>query len=267
MGDAAYNARHLIPRDVAGGLYWLRALGRNTLPETLEVDASSYSLVQTLKHDFYAATGVYRDARGEGVVLKVNRTTPCAGIPLTWLGRYLRNREVRFYRALADMPQIPRLRAVVGTTAFVHDFVPGQPLSAARQIPDGFFDRLLEVFRHVHARGIAYVDSHKRQNILVGDDGKPYLVDFQVSLDLRTVDTVVTRWLLKRFQWADVYHVLKHKSRLRPDELTPEEWRVVREKSLFIRVHRWYTRPYQLMLEWLFLRWQASGKVSSDGSE
>lgn len=259
--------RHLMPANPARGLFWLRALGRGTLPETLRLEDGRYVLLQTLKHDFYAATGLYESETGRRVVLKVGRTVACAGIPLKWLGRRLRDREVRFYRRLADIPNIPRLLAVMGDMGFVHEFVPGQPLSRCVHVPDGFFDELVQVFRELHRRDVAYVDAHKKQNVIVGEDGSPHLIDFQISADLRLGNTPLTRWLLRKFQRADVYHALKHKSRLRPDELTAEEEQIVRRKSLFIRIHRVTTRPYQKALEWTLRRWEHAGRIDRAGDE
>jgi hypothetical protein len=257
----------LMPPDARRGLYWLRALGRKTLPEVLHAEDREYRLVETIKHDFYAATGLYRTASGVAVILKVNRNTPCGGLPMTWLGRRLRDREVGFYRKFADQPGIPGLVAVVGDTGFVHAFIPGQPLSDCRFVPNGFFDRLLALFGEIHGRGAAYVDSHKTQNIIVGADGEPYLVDFQISLDLATAPTWLARRVVTTLQRIDIYHALKHKSRHRPDELTDVEAAIVQKKSLLVRVHRIYTTPYQKALAWLFRRWEQTGRLPPSGSE
>ena len=67
--------------------YWLRALGRRDLPETLEVGGRRLRQIQTVKHDFFAATGFYEDPSGGRVVVKVMRAEPFAGVPLAWFGR------------------------------------------------------------------------------------------------------------------------------------------------------------------------------------
>src|SRR5258707_12335587 len=90
---------------------------------------------------------------------------------------------MRFYRKLQDLPNIPRLLGTVGDTGFVHEFVAGRPLASERPVPDGFFDRLVDSLAELHRRGIAYVDTNKPENILLGDDGQPHLIDFQISWD------------------------------------------------------------------------------------
>jgi hypothetical protein len=215
------------------------------MPARVASGDGQYELLQAFKHDFFAATGLYRGPAGLAVV-KINRTSEFFGFPLDWVGRLLGRRELRLYAAAQDLPGVPRLLGPVGQTGFMHAFVPGRPLARRDTVGDPFFDQLLALIRALHARHIAYVDLNKRQNILLGDDGRPYLIDFQISLlcpptAWRRWRPV--RWLLARFQQGDYYHYLKHKRRLRPDLLTADERVAVARLSPWIRLHRWLTRP------------------------
>jgi hypothetical protein len=257
------------PRSADRTIYSLRALGRADLPPTFTVGNHTYSHEKTIKHDFFAATGFYkRDSDGRRAVLKVGRTQDYAGVPLQWLGKWLCQREVRFYIACADLPAVPAVLGRVGPTGFVHDYVPGHPLSKDRPIPDPFFDELLTLLRELHRRNIAYVDTNKPQNILQGDDGRPHLIDFQISFDLHDFgDNPLTRFILRRLQKEDLYHTLKHKRRLRPDLLTQEERQAAEHKSWFIRLHRFLTKPYFLIRRRTFKRLRDTGQLAPEGSK
>ncbi len=249
-------------------VYSMRALGKAGLPATITCDLGRCTHVLTVKHDFYAATGFYVSDTGERVVLKVSRTADFAGVPLRWLGRWLCRRELHFYRKLADMPNVPRVLGTVGPTGFVHSFVAGQPLSKDRPVPDGFFDRLANLFEQLHDRGIAYVDTNKPQNILLGDDGQPYLIDFQISWDSEVwYNRRISRWILQKLGAEDRYHLLKHKKRLRPDELTFEERRRAEHRSGLIRMHRLIFRPYFIFRRRTFKRLRSTGRLLPEGSK
>ena len=78
---------------------------------------------------------------------------------------------------------------------------------------------------------------HKRENVIVDREGRPNLIDFQVSLG------VGARWpwngglfrrLVALLQETDTYHVRKHHVRLYPEEFTPE----ARETYAASRHHR-----------------------------
>src|SRR5687767_14558322 len=248
--------------------YSMHALGKAGLPLQFTLEGKSYRLTLPVKHDFFAATGFYEDGDGRRVVLKMSRTEEFAGVPLEWLGRVLCRREMRFYNKLSDLPNVPPVLGTVGTTGFVHAFVEGRPLSKDRPVPDGFFDQLAALLDALHARGIAYVDTNKPENILLGDDGRPHLIDFQISYDVEELyNTALNRWFLGWLHRADVYHLLKHKKRLRPDEMTPEETRRAERKGWLIRTHRFVTKPYFLLRRTTFKRLRETGRLLPEGSK
>jgi serine/threonine protein kinase len=156
----------------------------------------------------------------------------------------------------------------LGSTGFVHDYVRGRPLGDGQPVPDGFFDQLLELLEELHRRQIAYVDTNKPQNILLGEDGRPHLIDFQISYDLHELgDNPINRWILRRLQRADIYHALKHKRRLRPDELTDSERLVVTKVGWPIRLHRIVAMPYFKFRRRTFRRLRDTGQLLPEGSK
>ncbi|MHC4286846.1 MAG: hypothetical protein ACYSUS_01005 [Planctomycetota bacterium] len=86
------------------------------------------------------------------------------------------------------------------------------------------------------------MDLNKRVNILIGQDGRPYVIDFQISVFLPA------KWcsrLRKAFQKEDLYHLLKHKRKLRPDLPTEQEHPHVKRPSFLIRLRRIIAYPFQ----------------------
>lgn len=247
--------------------YSMRALGREDLPARLTVSGRTLRLLETAKHDFWAATGFYEDDAGGRAVLKVYRSTRFGGAPLRWLGRWQCAREVAFYRHLSGLACVPALLDRVGDTAYLRAFVVGHPLSHERAVPDGFWARLDAAMREVHRRGVAYIDANKPENILVGDDGHPYLIDFQIAWRCGSrADHALGRWWLARLQREDLYHVLKHKRRFARESMTPAELASVRQRSFLIRAHRLINQPYR-MVRRPILRWlRRTGRVLSSGS-
>jgi hypothetical protein len=246
----------------------MRALGKSDLPAAVRLDGQVFRLSRTVKHDFFAATGFYEGPQGRRVVLKMGRVADFAGFPMLWLGTLLCRRELGFYRKLSDIAQVPKVLGTLGPTGFLLEFVPGTPLTARPGCPDSFFAELQDVFTRVHGHGIAYVDADKSQNILLGADGHPHLIDFQISFDADSFRVpILSRLLLGQFQKSDVYHVLKHKARLRPDQLTPAENESLRRRSLPIRIHRVLFKPYFDLRRRTFQRLRATGRLLPEGSK
>lgn len=247
----------------------MHALGRDALPATLSVNGRTWRLNKFIKHDFFAATGFYEDAdTGELAVAKLSRTVSFLGLPLKWLGRIICERELRFYARLADLPNVPPVIGRVSDTGFLHAYVPGRPLEKHQPVPDAFFDELLALIDTLAARGIAVVDTNKPENILLGEDNHPHLIDFQISYDAhRLYNLWPARALLKYFVKTDKYHVYKHKSRLRPDITTPQELMIATHRPWFIRLHRRLTRPYFIVRRRLFKHLRETGRLMPEGSK
>lgn len=256
MSSAASDAR--IPHA------WLYALPHGRMPATVTCGGVTYTHVETFKHDFFAATGLYRGPDGTLAVAKLGRVVPFLGVPVVAISRALAEREIRFYRLMAGTPGVPGLLGPIGRTGLLHEFVRGRPLGRNDAVGPDFFDQLMALLAAMHARHIAYVDLNKRQNILVGDDGRPYLIDFQISLHLPPDGpggTWFGRWLLRRFQSADVYHALKHKRRLRRDLLTEPEATRLERISPWIRLHRAVARPLTHLRRAILARLGRSSEV------
>lgn len=246
----------------------MRALGRAEPPATFVLSGNTFRRSRIVKHDFWAATAFYDGDDGTQAVAKINRAAPFCGISLEWVGRWLCRHEVRFYSSLRHVPNVPALLGRLGNTGFIHVFVPGRPLAKGMALPDSFFPELRQVLAEIHRRRIAYVDSNKRENILVGDDGRPHLIDFQISYDLHDFgDWFLTRNLLHRLQAADRYHILKHQRRLRPDTLSAEQRVQATQIGGLIKLHRLITRPYFAMRRPIMKKLRDAGYLLPEGSK
>lgn len=245
---------------VAGqGTYaWLRALGDAQPPERLALAGRVYRRATVLKHDFFAATALYQESAGGKVVLKLGRTQDLLGCPLDWLGRWLTRRELAMYAALQDLPAVPALLGPWGPNGFVHVYVEGHPLRPGERVGDNFFEALRALVDELHGRHMAYVDLEKRENILVGDDGRPYLIDFQISLHLTGwwARRGAARSVLGLFQRGDRYHLLKHKRRHRPELMTEQEWTAAGRRGVALTLHRWLASPLTAIRRWALRRLQ-----------
>jgi hypothetical protein len=221
----------------------------------VEIDGRRYHYARGFKHDFFAATGLYEGPHGR-IVLKIGRRVPFFGVPMTWVGRYLARREADMFHRLADLDVVPRFTGMWGKGAMAHEYVPGHVLRKGERVPDDFFGRLQDAVAEMHARDMAYVDLEKCENVLVGDDGRPYLFDFQIAFRVPPSWRWFppARWLLRRFQQGDRYHLTKLQRRTRPDQLRPEVLAASYRRPFYVHVHRWLTRPFQAARRWVLRR-------------
>jgi len=239
-----------------------RALGRDEPPETVEIDGRTWRRVDIFKHDSWAATAQYQSDDGHLAACKFNRRQPIFGLPMRWLGRRLAAREAAMLDRLADHELVPdplgpvRCAGRELPNAVAHVFVPGHPLRRDEVVDDYFFPDLEDLLADLHRRGMAYVDLHKRENVLVGDDGRPHLIDFQISVRLPRVWPLSA--VLRILQRSDDYHLAKHFARHRPDQCDHTPATIAMRRPWWIRAHRAFAVPLRQLrrrlLVWLGIR-------------
>lgn len=201
-----------------------RALGRHEPPTEILAGGRPYRLTGVLKHDSWACTATYADDSGHAIACKFNRRQPLLLLPAGWLGRRLARKEIGLMRLMADVEGLPKWAGEVivdgrpWPNAAAHEWIPGRPFHPTIAVDDEFFPRLKVILEALHARRYAYVDLGKAENILIGDDGRPYLIDFQLPFSPHP--WLPLGWWLRALQQTDIYHLYKHWSRARPDQLT-----------------------------------------------
>lgn len=181
--------------------------------------APAWQVGEVLKRD---SLGRVERLQGPGGVI-VRRVACGSRVPGSrWLARLLLARERRAHAALAGCGGVAALvengEALVAPAAdgpvpdardvLLRGWIEGRPLWAAERLPRDFFERLEEVVAAAHERGVCHNDLHKENNVLVGEDGRPWLVDFQLaSLHRRESRSGRIR------RREDIRHVHKHRRR------------------------------------------------------
>ena len=272
----SYLSTHITQNKVRPRSALFRALGAQEPPEQIEIQNQTYQLLEIYKHDSWAATAIYQ-GKSDKVVCKFNRQQPIFGIPMDWLGRKLAQRENRFLQLFKDVPNIPDCCGDVFhngqllSYASAHIYVEGTPLRRyPGKVSDDFFPELQHLLRLIHSQNISYMDLNKRENILVTQDGKPCLIDFQICFHLPKKwpgNCALTRYLLRLLQQSDSFHLLKHYTRLRPDLFTPDALKAAQKRPWFLNIYRCVQIPLRTLrrklLALLGFR-NRSGKVDSE---
>jgi hypothetical protein len=253
---------------------------RESPPAEIDLVGRRYRRVRVFKHDFWAATCLYElAADGEQpdaaaipkVVVKFGRTQPLCGVDMSWYGRWMHAHEKAIYRDLKGVRGVPRWAGEVSETAYAMEYIESRPLDHEPPPPEGFFDELRTLFDEIHGRGVGYCDANKRSNILVADDGRPFLVDYQISIrrrddlprPLRNIVAAAVRYIAQK----DLYHLYKHKRRISPAELTGEEEVLSRRPGGLHGLHRRLTKHWRRLRRSFLSRQHDSGRLHSPSAD
>jgi len=141
------------------------------------------------------------------------------------VGPILIRREAGALRKLDGVTGIPRFVGRIDRYALAIGHIPGISLDRNTESPltKGFYTDLRGVIDDMHGRGVAHCDLRSRGNVMLGDDGKPYVVDFAACVFLGRGINPFFKWLFGQFVLADRNAVLRIKKRLSPELLSEEE--------------------------------------------
>jgi serine/threonine protein kinase len=196
--------------------------------------------VATLRKPSSTRPALYRIEGGNGrAVVKdysVNRR-----VFRNVIGRFLIWRERRAYRRLKGLEGVPALYGVVEGLALVLEEIQGRSiegLDKEAKLPVQFFEALRDLVERVHRRGLCHCDLKRAANVMVGKDGKPYIIDWSAALLEREFSFFPARLIYKRFLLDDCHAVIKLQLRHRPEAIHPEELRQYENRGVAERLIR-----------------------------
>ncbi|MBN1106351.1 MAG: hypothetical protein JXL84_23295 [Deltaproteobacteria bacterium] len=157
------------------------------------------------------------------------------------VGRFLVWREEKAYRRLRGLRGIPALYRVIDGQALVIGRLQGRSLEGIekeKRLPGAFFEQLEDLVARAHARGIAHCDLKRAPNILLGDDGRPYIVDWSASVSASEFSLFPLDRIYRRFLLDDFNAITKIQLRHRPDDVSDERKRRYLHRSAAERLVR-----------------------------
>lgn len=198
-----------------------------------------------LKKDVFGEIRVESGADGAVVVRDA-----LTGLPwLRWLARLLLRREARALACLDGLDGVPQL-VTEANGLLVRSYIPGMPLHAARPTDPSYFHAAAALLRRLHQAGVVHNDLAKEPNLLVGDDGRPAMIDFQLAAYFPRRGR-----LFRLLGYEDVRHLLKHKQTYCPEALTDRERRILADPGPLARFWRATVKPAYLLVTRKLLGW------------
>lgn len=139
------------------------------------------------------------------------------------IGRILICREAKVYRKLKGIAGIPAFYRTINGLAIVIEKIEGKHLLEYRRgtkLPDIFFPTLKKTVEQMHDLGVAHCDLKRAPNIIVGDDGKAYIIDWSSYVTRRLFPFNL---IYKRMVVDDNKAVIKVKIRHLDKKVTEKE--------------------------------------------
>lgn len=153
------------------------------------------------------------------------------------IGPILIKRERTALARLSGIGGVPTFIESIDRYAFVMEHIEGVSLGEYAQTHNPeFFDRLKEVLKSIHSRGVAHCDLRSSGNALVTADGSPCVVDFAACVMKSGWWNVLMNLAFREFSKADDYAILILKRKHAPELLTPEELHLLANPMPYERI-------------------------------
>jgi serine/threonine protein kinase len=144
------------------------------------------------------------------------------------IGRFLAWREEKAFRRLRGLKGVPRFYGVIKGPALVMEEIRGRSvegLEQSQRLPESFFRDLKALAESFHRRGLAHCDLKRAPNTLLGEDGRPYVVDWSAAISKREFPVFPLILIYRRFVLDDWNAIVKLQLRHCPESVSEEEKR------------------------------------------
>jgi len=138
--------------------------------------------------------------------------------------RAMLRREHGIYQRLQGIAGIPRCAGLERGEDLLLEYIEGQSLRDAVLLPperERFFAALLELIQAIHRAGVAHGDLKRKDNILVGPDHLPYLIDFGTAVSSPEGAGFLRRFLFRQLRRMDLNAWVKLKYQRQRIEMDP----------------------------------------------
>ncbi|MGB5689354.1 MAG: RIO1 family regulatory kinase/ATPase [Woeseiaceae bacterium] len=198
-----------------------------------------------LKKDLFGEV-LFRPGAGLPVIVRD------AGKARWWirpLARYLLRREATALAALDGVDGVPQL-IEIKSDILIRSYLGGAPMQEARPRDRAWFNSAAGLLRRLHSAGVVHNDLAKEPNLLVLDNGRPGVIDFQLAAHSSRRGR-----LFRIAAYEDIRHLLKHKRTYCADFLTQREKAILANPSPVSRAWMATVKPVYLFVTRRLLGW------------
>ena len=144
----------------------------------------------------------------QGILFKLNlggknyliKRANKSNVFLRYFNQRTLNRELEIYKKLQDIDGIPNCFGMTGRGDLILEYIEGQSY-----------------------RGIAHGDLKRKDNILVSQDNKPFLIDFGTAISIDKSKGQIKRFFFRFLKSTDLNAWIKHKYNRNYDDISEDD--------------------------------------------
>jgi serine/threonine protein kinase len=159
-------------------------------------------------------------------------------------------REIRALNKLQPVAEVPDFLGFPAPYTFAMEFKEGKTLREADidGLSPSFFERLESAVSKIHSLNIVHSDLKRKENIMVGPEEEPVLIDFGAAFRYKKGLHPINNWFFNQFKQIDLNAVAKYKKRYCPEIISEKEKKRMGNPVLLEKISR-FGRRYILFRE------------------
>ncbi len=157
------------------------------------------------------------------------------------VGRFLIWREKKAYMRLRGVEGVPYYYGSYNGLTLLTEEVQGKPIEEIEKrmnIHDDFFVKFDRLVDTIHKRGVAHCDLKRAGNVIMGNDGNPYIIDWSSAIFESEFRFFPLNFIYRRFILDDLNGVTKYRLRHNPERVSPTRMRIYTYRSPLERLVR-----------------------------
>ena len=134
--------------------------------------------------------------------------------------------EYKIYQRLEGIAGIPKCYGLTDDGSLILEYIDGNSYREKEHILENrgqFFVDLLALILSIHEAGVSHGDLKRKDNILIGANNQPYLIDFGTAMSLHSRGQLIKRWLYNFSKQTDLNAWIKHKYFRQYDQIEEDD--------------------------------------------
>ncbi|SVA51115.1 uncharacterized protein METZ01_LOCUS103969 [marine metagenome] len=194
--------------------------------------------------------GIASKVMVDGQSLLIKRTNKIGALTRRVSEHFIQH-EYKIYQRLEGIAGIPKCYGLSDDGSLILEYIDGDSYREKEYIlenRDQFFVDLLALILSIHKAGVSHGDLKRKDNILIGENDQPYLIDFGTAMSLNSKNKFIKRWLYNFSKQTDLNAWIKHKYSRQYDQITEDDLAYYSSSKLdkLIRLTRKFWRTLTL---------------------
>ena len=157
---------------------------------------------------------------------------------LGFLARMMCAYEVKALRTLCGLKGVVQIVNQDSPTSFISLYEEGTPIGMANNLMPAYFDKLDELFKSTHKRGVVDLDLIHESDKFIDQNGNPILLDFGVAITCSVSRGGLRKILFDFLCDQHDLHRIELKKKYFPQEITAEERKKVENPYTLLKIER-----------------------------